>query len=881
MGFKSLPLYDRSKDKAGPFVPPNPACVRCVYNEGAPSVCNPAIGEPGGVMVIHDTPFAGDSASGLPFSSRMGQWYRDLIARYWDGPVSFDAAVRCEPAIEQLSPPPRAKSDKEERDKRGTKAVKMCAQYIHEQIRIMRPERIICIGPMAAEIVLGRSFDYYSVRGHVAWYQGGSGAGGWTQVDIPTFVLPRTPDLGNSIIRGWAEEDAEYALTTPLEELARPPEGGHCRIVTNAEEAEYAVSELMKVDRVYVDTETSGVLFTEGFRCLCCAVAPAGADYAYVWTGEAMRDPLALAALRRLLEAPTPRKAGQNIKYDRKVLKSLGISMVSIDSDCRLRRKMLDADSDADLDTMAEIVGCGGHKAKAHGYVAKAAKVITDARKAVEKGKLKVEDIKDPILRSSVLNPDLKPKVFAFAYIPVDILHMYCALDAIVSGRLDELFTAQMGTPELLFMGKHYDRLVRDASNAIAQVEEWGALCSQERLEIARVRCETELTRLRAVLDKSAPGLNLNSPPQLSKFLFDDLKLPSTKETDSGGRSTDSEALDAISHLHPIVPVIQEFRDIDKIYGTYVLGLQQRLGADGRVHPTFLIDGARSGRMSCTDPNLQNIPRKTSEMGRMVKDLFVAPPGYSLIQFDYSQLELRVAALMSEDPLMAEIYTSKDPITGKSLDYHKRTSELIAPVAWNLDPSQVQPEHRDAAKTVNFGLLYGMTDNGLAKRLKCERAQAGNIRNAIFGKFTRLAAWIEECVETAKADGYCYTEWRGERSRRRPLIHLADAPEKGGRPTYAYITARNSSFNTPVQGSASDFMLASIVSIVKWLISIGIPAKLVLTVHDSVILEVRDDFAELVIKTVRETMESQGWGPIPIVVDVERGPSWGTLSKVK
>lgn len=888
---RSLPLYI-PKTSDAPFVPADSGCTGCLYHEDAPSVCLTAQGEPGGLLVIHETPFAGDAEGGMLFSSKMGGWLRAKIAEHWTGSVAFDVAIRCSGSIELLTPGYTPKQRKDKRSRAG-KAVKACGKFIHEQIRRMRPSRIICLGPLAAQIVLGRGVDYYSTRGHVAWYSGGNGT--WAAADVPTFAFPRLSDLSNRIIRSWFEADLERALTVPVDKLRHPPLFGTARLVESGADARAAVADIKRHAFGYIDTETSGVMFSDFFRVLCVAVAPSHEDYAYVWTETGLADPEAFRVLQAYLADETHRKGGQNIKYDRKALRAADLVMRGIDRDCRLERKILDADASADLDTMAEIVGMGGHKKEAQAYVTTAAKVITDARSKVERGKLRVDEITDPIILHAVMHGDIEPKSYAYAYIPKDVLYRYCALDAIASARLDELFTAQLAeeAPEA---GEHYDRLVRPASNAVAQIEEWGVLVSSEGLSEAKHYCEMELRRINAVLEQAAPGINLDSTQQVAKLLYDDLKLPCKVFTDEGGRSTDKEALTAIQALHPIVSTIIEHRDIAKIYGTYVLGLAQRQGKDGRIHCTFLLDGARSGRMSGTNPNLQNIPRKTTFVGKMVKDLFVAKSGWSLVQFDYSQLELRVAALMSGDPLMAEIYTSIDPKTGKPIDYHRRTAELIAPVAWGLDPSKVGEVERNMAKIVNFGLLYGMTDNGLAERLTnaaredaikkglpepppVTREQAAKIRKAIFGQFVRLAAWIEECVDTAKREGYCYTSWRGKRARRRPLIHLMDAPQKDGRPTFESITAKNSSYNTPVQGTASDFMLASIVEIVEWILTNDIPAHLVLTVHDSVILEVRDDFIHVVINKVKSIMEAQGWGTVPIVVDVEVGKSWGSLEK--
>ena len=274
---------------------------------------------------------------------------------------------------------------------------------------------------------------------------------------------------------------------------------------------------------------------------------------------------------------------------------------------------------------------------------------------------------------------------------------------------------------------------------------------------------------------------------------------------------------------------------------------------------------------NCSDPNLQNIPRaKGLREAKMVKDCFRAEDGKLLLQADYSQLELRVAAMLSGDERMIEIFKSGE-------DYHLRCAKLISQTAWGVHPDNVLPggEYRSKAKGFVFGLLYGMTDGGLARRMGCTKAEAARIRKAVLGSFPQLAQWIRERLDEARKTGWTYTWWDGQKARQRTLWQVAqqgDDDDEGAR-----ITAENSSFNTPCQGTASDFCLASVVSTVQWLLEDLLPAKLVITVHDSIILEVEEDALAEVAYGLHGQMTQWNSNGVPLVVDMEVGKSWGSL----
>jgi DNA polymerase-1 len=253
----------------------------------------------------------------------------------------------------------------------------------------------------------------------------------------------------------------------------------------------------------------------------------------------------------------------------------------------------------------------------------------------------------------------------------------------------------------------------------------------------------------------------------------------------------------------------------------------------------------------------------------MARDCFVAGPGRLFVELDYSQIELRVAAMLSQDPEMIRIYQS-------GVDYHRRTAELVSKLAWGIDPSQVQDPHRTQAKTINFSTLYGAGIASIAAKLGVTYAQAERVVTAIMGHFKVLAAFIDACKAETRRTGYAWTWWAGQRARRRPLYKIAD-PEDGAR-----ITAENGSFNTPVQGTANEFCVASLADCVEWIEEDGLEedARLVLPVHDSMLFEVREEMALEVAHHVRGIMLSHDSQGVPLEVDCKMGRAWGSLDKV-
>jgi DNA polymerase-1 len=344
--------------------------------------------------------------------------------------------------------------------------------------------------------------------------------------------------------------------------------------------------------------------------------------------------------------------------------------------------------------------------------------------------------------------------------------------------------------------------------------------------------------------------------------------LPVVKLTKNGKPSTDADTLGKLRDKHPVIPLLLDYAKVDKLISTYVDGLLPHVRPDGRVRSTLHIAGARSGRMSSSNPNLQNIP-SGGEYAKMAKAIFNAPPGHVLLQLDYSQLEVRIAAMLSQDENLIQAYLD-------GVDVHRRTASK----AFHITEAEVTKDQRRGAKTVVFGVLYGKSPRSLAKDLGVADREGQALYDSVLGGLPQLNAWMRAQRAYTEKYGTVWTyvpqlDGTMARARCRQLWQIAE-PD-----SLQQSRARNGAVNTPVQGSASDFMLRSVVAAVQWVVGDGIPCRVTNTVHDSIILEVPYEWALEVADMVKDIME--GWPScgVPLVADVDVGRTWGSLHTLK
>jgi DNA polymerase-1 len=367
---------------------------------------------------------------------------------------------------------------------------------------------------------------------------------------------------------------------------------------------------------------------------------------------------------------------------------------------------------------------------------------------------------------------------------------------------------------------------------------------------------EAALERARAaILGQAGIEFNVDSPKQLREVLFGRLGLRARRKTAKGGEaSTDAQTLEELSEEHPIAARILEYRELAKLKGTYVDALPRLVDPDtGRVHTTYHPTGAATGRLSSSDPNLQNIPARTAA-GRAIRAAFVPAAGHVFLASDYSQIELRVLAHLTGDPALGQAFRDGE-------DIHRRTAAVV----FGVLPDLVSAEMRRRAKAVNFGILYGMSELRLAREQGIPRKDARAFIETYFARFARVREYIERVRETARREGEVRTLFG--RLRRFPQL-------RGNVNRAIAEQALRAAVNTTVQGTAADLMKLAMLAVDRALERSGLGAAILLQVHDELVLEVPAAVADAAARIVREAMEGVGGISIPLVVDQKTGASW-------
>jgi uracil-DNA glycosylase family 4 len=689
-------------------LPRDANCTRCLLHKNAKTRCIGRLSNtnvemrPGGLLVVGGTVGSAEEMLGRPFAGSVGNLLQNVLSKLWDeekrGPVTYDNASRCYPGTGSS----RVKLKQEYFD--------TCRGYLRQTIDDTKPSRILALDPWATYSLLGRSPPPLSVRRGFGWLHTGG-------VPTPVFmVIPPSAALRNHFLKKWFVEDLEWALNFRPESYWSKDK--IVEVTTPALALEAADD--LRFGFAF-DVETYGKLYNNDFRVLSlAAVANAGASTAWVWDEEALCDPERFGPLRELLSDASVSKDGQNIKYDIESLisdKRIACETNGVGVDTMLIRHLLDADSDADLEILAEQVGMGGHKIEVH---LAQKKLIADSRKSIAARKQRVDAAKGLIKKPKKFKADPLPsgvepmpykqeKAYVNARVPPEVLLRYNALDTLSTARVAETLSRRLS--ENVDLSRVWREVMQGAAEAIAYVEAWGVPASKEQMQLLHNMLGPQIREAAERL-KAYGDFNPGSNQQVAKLLFDKLKFKPLSKTKSGDRSVDDAALTRLiaQGCGPAADLL-EYRRLKKFDGTYAEGMIAHVRSDGRIHPSINLDGARTGRTSCTAPNLQNLPRaKDSNDGKLARDCFIAPPGYVLVEADYSQLELRVLAMLSGDVEMARIFNSGE-------DYHMATAKLIQPLVWPTMFDITDPM-RTAAKTINFSICVAegqrvLTDIGL------------------------------------------------------------------------------------------------------------------------------------------------------------------------
>lgn len=402
-----------------------------------------------------------------------------------------------------------------------------------------------------------------------------------------------------------------------------------------------------------------------------------------------------------------------------------------------------------------------------------------------------------------------------------------------------------------------YEGVELPAREALTAMEAAGVLVDAPYLERLKSEFAARIAQVLKEVEKAAGRpVNVASTKQLAAFLYDDLKLPVPHETEKGGRSTDEEALRALAESHPVPRLVLDWREITKLQSTYVEALlAKRDPADGRVRTRYDQAGTVTGRLSSSEPNLQNIPVRTP-LGRRIRRAFVAAPGHLLVSADYSQIDLRVLAHLSGDPALCEAFRAGG-------DIHARTASEVFGVALGA----VDKEMRRRAKAVNFGVVYGQTGFGLSQALGISQGEAQEFIKGYFARYAGVKAWIDRTLKDAKSSGRVATLLG--RTRR--------LPELGSKNPRLRMGAERMAVNTPIQGGSADIIKKAMVDLHRELAAGGRAGRMLLQVHDELVFEVPKKEAPAFAAWAKGVMEAALPLKVPVVVDVKSGANWDEM----
>jgi DNA polymerase-1 len=570
------------------------------------------------------------------------------------------------------------------------------------------------------------------------------------------------------------------------------------------------------------DTETTGLDYMQAeIVGVSFCIEPGRAAYVplrhdYAGAPDQLDRERVLAALKPILEDESRAKVGQHYKFDVHVLENHGIRLAGVRYDTMLESYIWNSTATRhDMDSNADRY-LGVRTIHYEDVAGKGAKQI------------------------------------AFSQVPVDRASEYAAEDADVTMRLHRaLWPYLEKKPELKQL---YEEIEQPLVPVLQRMERRGVLLDRDKLRaLSREFAERLLETQEAAHREAGHPFNLESPKQLQQILFERLKLPILRKTPTGQPSTAEDVLEDLAESFPLPRLILDYRALAKLKSTYTDKLPELVNAKtGRVHTSYHQAVAQTGRLSSSDPNLQNIPIRRAE-GRRIREAFIAPPGRVLMAADYSQIELRIMAHLSNDPALLRAFADE-------LDVHQATAAEI----FNVPLARVTPDQRRAAKTINFGLIYGMSAFGLAQRLGLDRGAAQKYIEIYFARYPGVKRYMDDTREQAKRDGYVETVC-GRR------LYL---PEILARNKQMQQYAERAAINAPMQGTAADIIKRAMIEVEAWCAREPERACLIMQVHDELVLEVREDAVEEVGQAVRERMVDAARLSIPLVVEVGTGRNW-------
>jgi DNA polymerase-1 len=422
--------------------------------------------------------------------------------------------------------------------------------------------------------------------------------------------------------------------------------------------------------------------------------------------------------------------------------------------------------------------------------------------------------------------------------------------------RLAPLLRHEVEAQDLADVYEHIDLPL---APVLAAIEQRGIRVDPSALQSMSAAMESEIRTLeKRIWELSGTEFNINSPQQLAEILFDKMSLaPAGRRSRARARSTAADVLAELALTHELPRRVLEYRELTKLKSTYVDALPKLIeSSTGRIHTRLSQTGAATGRLSSSDPNLQNIPIR-SELGRQIRAAFVADPGWTLLSADYSQIELRILAHLSEDPVLTEAFRSGQ-------DIHARTAQEV----FGVGPLAQTAEHRRAAKAINFGIIYGLSPFGLSQQLGIEPKEAAKFIAAYFERYPRVKQYLDDSLEEVRRAGYTRTMF----GRRRPI------PEITSHVANLRGLAERAALNSPLQGSAADLIKLAMITIHRELAAQQLRARMILQVHDELLFEAPPEELDRLRNIVRPAMEQVHALRVPLIVDLKSGPNWRDMA---
>ena len=621
-------------------------------------------------------------------------------------------------------------------------------------------------------------------------------------------------------------EQAALGMETSSERLpekAVVPDTLDYQAITTEAQFAALLDKLAQAEKIGIDTETTS-LDAMNAALVGISIAFQAGEAVYIPVGHSLtaapeqldlQD--VLGRLKPHLENPALKKIGQNLKYDQHVFANYGIALNGIAGDSMLASYIIESHLGHGLDELSER-WLGLETITYESLCGKGAKQIS------------------------------------FADVAIGQATEYAAQDADFALRLEAHLRAQMDAKQL----EMYEKMELPVAQVLFEMERNGVQI--DRAELARQSAElgAELMKLEQEAYAAAgQPFNLNSPKQLQEILFDKMGIPTKglKKTAKGGISTNEAVLEQLAPDYPLPKIILQNRSLAKLKSTYTDKLPEMISPkDGRVHTTYAQAVAITGRLASNNPNLQNIPIRTAE-GRRVRRAFTAPQGSVIVSADYSQIELRIMAHLSGDKTLITAFQNGE-------DVHRRTAAEVFGIA----PENVSSEQRRYAKTINFGLIYGMGQYGLAKSLGIDNISAKNFIDRYFARYPGVAEYMQRTKEQAAAQGFVETLFG--RRLYLPDIHNKNANARAG--------AERAAINAPMQGTASDLIKRAMIDVSRWLDSDGLKTKLIMQVHDELVLEVPEAELDLVKEKLPQIMAKvdEGMLNVPLVAEVGVGMNW-------